>query len=162
MSQFIGHYGSRLTDSYQQPSGPHPLALAYGNYLGDGVPSLGADDPSRQRPTAYVLPRQIELLDGVFTHDPTGSASAFDPTGAARSVLRVAPPAALRRGAAPQPTQTALRTGAVSAPQSEAYGLPFDASLTADGCLQAGCTISNTGGCRCPHAASTVYFPPQS
>ena len=70
MSQLIGAYGSQDPRSNNKfaamAPGKTPNVVAYGNFLGPGVASLGIDDPSRFRPTAYVLPRQIELMTGFF------------------------------------------------------------------------------------------------
>ena len=151
MSQFIGQYGSLLTDSYQQPEGAkQPLARAYGNYLGAHVPSLGADDPSRQRPTAYVLPRQIELLNGFFTEQPQNTEYGFDPTQSNVAFMSVTPPKQL----------ALLQATGIPIQQQNAYGLNYNHQLNAQSCVQQGCQVTNAGGCQC--AASTVYFSPSS
>ncbi len=70
MSQLIGAYGSiepQLNRNYDTVApGKTPNIVPYGNFLGQGVASVSIDDPSRFRPTAFVLPRQIELMTGFF------------------------------------------------------------------------------------------------
>lgn len=70
MSQLFGAYGSMLRGDYVQPpvKQGETQFIAKGAFLqpGEGVASLDYVDPSRYRPGTYVLPTQIELLDGYF------------------------------------------------------------------------------------------------
>ena len=70
MSQLIGAYGSIDPQSNRNfatmAPWKTPNIVPYGNFLGQGVASVNIDDLSRFRPTAYVLPRQIELMTGFF------------------------------------------------------------------------------------------------
>jgi hypothetical protein len=70
MAQLFGAYGSQLRQDYTQPPTKpgETQFIAKGKFLqpGDGVASLDYVDPSRYRPGTYVLPTQIELLDGYF------------------------------------------------------------------------------------------------
>lgn len=154
MSLYVGQYGSLLPENYQQPmaatysGAPPPLAQAYGNYLGEGVPSLGADDPSRQRPLSYVLPRQIELMNGFFDRSPVGSSNSSTQPVTQLVTTSTAPSTAA--SAQLMATPNALQ---VAGP----YGLTYQASMTPTRCNETrGCSLNNSGGCVCPH--KTVYM----
>lgn len=158
MSQLVGQYGSVLPNTYVQPMqgvGPNdrpPLASAYGNFLGSGVPSLGADDPARQRPTAYVLPRQIELMEGFFDHDYNGVAEVgAQPVTYSTSSIHL-----------PVHVNQSLRSTAYKTKQpatSEAvgvYGLPYTSMSERQCANDPSCTVTNSGACRCP--GGTTFF----
>jgi hypothetical protein len=154
MSQFIGASGSLVTQTYEQPAAVKgtPQLTAMGNFLGPGAASLGADDPSRQRPQSYVLPTQIELMGGFFNVLGANVASTYGEPGSV-SVMSLQPPANTTG-----PTFTA--TGAVARGEQGSagpYGLTYGARINPKTCrMYAGCHVNNSGGCQCKNG-ETYY-----
>lgn len=64
MSLLYGQQGSLQRNDFIQSSGPF---LAKGNFMDPARPSsLGVEDRTRFRPSSFVAPRQIELMQGAF------------------------------------------------------------------------------------------------
>lgn len=65
MSLLFGQQGSlQRNDFVQSPAGPF---LAKGNFMDPARnSSLGIEDRTRFRPSSFVAPRQIELMNGAF------------------------------------------------------------------------------------------------
>lgn len=164
MSQLIGQYGSRNPQTYTQPrlssvaNAPTPLALAYGNFLGKGIPSLGADDPTRQRPESYVLPRQIELMHGFFTEN-------FAPQGfntfATNSVNQQVMAAIRPSKSVNQQLATAVAKKGANSPNLDVntgvYGLTYSTITQKQCAANPNCRFNNSGGCDC-NGITTQYF----
>jgi len=71
MSLLYGQQGSLKRQDFIQSSGPF---LAKGNYLDPARPSsLGVEDRTRFRPSSFVAPRQIELMQGAFNVQGTAN-----------------------------------------------------------------------------------------
>ncbi|MCH9715587.1 MAG: hypothetical protein K0U52_00665 [Gammaproteobacteria bacterium] len=164
MSQLIGASGSMPTQTYVQPTvtlgaSRNGNMLAQGNYLGPGPSSVNAEDIARHRPTSYVLPRQIELMQGFFNMGSYTSTSHPSENTTSAMVLE---PATIPHG------YGFTASGPVAhgqEGQGGAYGLTFQAPVTPANCLQhEGCQLNNSGGCHCssgpfhqPHGTSTYY-----
>jgi len=164
MSQLMGASGSLSMQTYVQPAsalGPAPGIIAMGNYLGPGAASLGVDDPSRQRSTAYVLPRQIELMEGFFNVQDMGGNSNNSDMNLNSSMTMLVP---ATQATYPGMTAVGPSTHGHSG-HGGAYGLTYTGSVTPQNCLQhTGCSLNTSGGCHCtsgpfysPHGTNTYY-----
>lgn len=98
MSSLIGAYGSNdraspLVNRFAATSGRGnpPGIISNGNFLGEGLSSIAIDDPSRFRPTGYVLPRQIELMNGFFNISGEPSTTFEETTSTTSSMFLQAP-----------------------------------------------------------------------
>lgn len=147
MSQLIGSYGSLSTQTYVQPTSSTyaPQIISMGNYLGPGAASLGIDDPSRQRSTAYVLPQQIDLMLGFF--DVQGTSLENNSSAALNSSVTLLAPATRSQ----YPGMTAVGPTTHGSPgHAGPYGMIYDMPVNPQNCLQhAGCNINPSGCCQC-------------
>ena len=149
MSLLLGQSGSLLREDYVQACGPSGI-LSKGAYLQPGkVASMGADDPSRFRNTAYVPPRQIELMHGFMDYQfQNGNPLQADPTVVPYATFVTQAP---RAGYAYQgPTS-----------MSGPYGAVMSTTLAPARCpAESGCYINPAGGCLC--GAQSPYYDASS
>lgn len=146
-----------LRDDYVQANG---MFLSKGAYLQPGVgqpASLDPADPSRFRPTSYVLPRQIEIMNGSMDLE-------FQNENPLQSDTRVIPYSTyIKQPPAPSSLLRARRGGRDSTPLNvPPYGSSVDGPVSPSTCSPSkGCSIQPSGGCFCK-PSSPLYNPKTS